>query len=80
MKQLTVNQSMNIITDYIDDISPKAPPVSLYKTLNHLRNMKQSLPNGGLLPYSNSAAIENKIAMLKARKNLKNKVVVNVII
>ena len=66
MKNLTVNQTMDSIISYMDEIHPVKAPSSLYNKLKRLRKIKMDNINGGLLPYAKGREIVRQIAIAKS--------------
>lgn len=65
MKILTINQTIDLITSYFDEIKPAKAPQSLYAELKHLKELKFEHPKGGLLPYKNGRWVERLIKDVK---------------
>ena len=68
MKVLTINQTIDLITSYMDQSSPQKAPDYLYHELKKLRKLKIENTNGGLLPYPNSIELANRLREKPVKK------------
>ncbi len=64
MEILTVNQTMDRILTFMDEMKPKKAPQKLFDELTALQKTKMSHPKGGLLPYPRSVQIDKTIQAL----------------